>query len=184
MNCAHCGDEYKTTGPKSKYCRSCRELQKRNKLPHLAEATKKWRAENREHLAESNKRSRLGRKDMIRKQNRDTYHTKLKHDPMHMFKLRIKSLIRSSLKRRRAIKTKMYREILGCDWETFSRHVERQFSKGMSWENRNLWHIDHIVPLATAKTREDIIRLNHYTNLRPLWAHENLMKSSKVEFLL
>jgi hypothetical protein len=31
------------------------------------------------------------------------------------------------------------------------------------------WHIDHIVPIAFGTT-EEIYLLNHYTNLRPLWA--------------
>jgi CRISPR/Cas system Type II protein with McrA/HNH and RuvC-like nuclease domain len=50
----------------------------------------------------------------------------------------------------------------------------------MSWENRNEWHIDHIMPISMAKTYDEVIRLNHYRNLRPLWAHENLSKSDKT----
>lgn len=30
------------------------------------------------------------------------------------------------------------------------------------------WDIDHVVEMKTAETEEDVIRLNHYTNLRPL----------------
>ncbi len=73
---------------------------------------------------------------------------------------------------------------IGCSFAELKIHVERQFTKGMTWENRDQWHIDHIIPLSTAKTEEDVIRLNHYTNLRPLWAKDNLAKSDKVEFLL
>ena len=52
----------------------------------------------------------------------------------------------------------------------------------MNWENRasktvsgsnTSWDVDHIVPLSTAKNKNDIIRLNHYTNLRPLCAYNN-----------
>ena len=50
----------------------------------------------------------------------------------------------------------------------------------MTWENKGAWHIDHIIPTCTAKTEEDLIRLNHYTNLQPLWAEENLKKGSKL----
>jgi hypothetical protein len=67
-----------------------------------------------------------------------------------------------------------------CSFEEFFIHIESQFIDGMSWENRSLWHIDHIIPLATAKTEEEILRLNHYTNLRPLWALDNLKKGSKI----
>lgn len=51
----------------------------------------------------------------------------------------------------------------------------------MNWENKGLyngefgygWDIDHIVPLSTAATEEDLIRLNHYTNLQPLCSKVN-----------
>ena len=42
----------------------------------------------------------------------------------------------------------------------------------MNWENYdkypNGWDVDHIIPLSSAKTEEDLIRLLHYTNLQPL----------------
>ena len=52
----------------------------------------------------------------------------------------------------------------------------------MSWENMGKWHIDHIIPLSTAITEEDVIRLCHYTNLQPLWAEDNLKKSNKLDW--
>jgi hypothetical protein len=50
----------------------------------------------------------------------------------------------------------------------------------MSWENRSEWHIDHIVPLSSAKSEAEIIFLNHYSNLQPLWAKDNIQKSNKM----
>ena len=50
----------------------------------------------------------------------------------------------------------------------------------MCWLNHGDWHIDHKIPLAAAKTKEDVIRLNHYTNLQPLWAAENLAKGAMI----
>ena len=82
------------------------------------------------------------------------------------------------------IKRKTSMKILGCSFNEFKIHIEKQFLKGMTWENRSEWHIDHIVPISSAKTEEDVIKLNHYTNLRPLWAKDNLIKSNKAEFLI
>lgn len=45
----------------------------------------------------------------------------------------------------------------------------------------NEWQIDHIVPTSIAKTKEEIILLNHYTNLRPLWNLENILKSNSID---
>ena len=70
--------------------------------------------------------------------------------------------------------------ILGCTYQEFFTHIESQFLNGMSWENRSKWEIDHIIPLAKAKTEEEILRLNHHTNLRPLWTSDNRKKGSKI----
>ena len=54
----------------------------------------------------------------------------------------------------------------------------------MSWENygKDGWHIDHKIPLSSAKTDREIYELCHYTNLQPLWAKDNLKKSNKIIF--
>lgn len=59
--------------------------------------------------------------------------------------------------------------------------MERQFKPGMSWDNYGQygWHIDHIKPLARFDLRDpvQVKQAWHYTNLQPLWWHENLAKS-------
>lgn len=71
-------------------------------------------------------------------------------------------------------------ELLGCSIEFVKRHLEKQFKKGMSWENHGVkgWHIDHIKPCAKfdlSKPEEQKICF-HWSNLQPLWWHENLSK--------
>jgi len=62
------------------------------------------------------------------------------------------------------------------------KYLEDKFSEGMTWDNKGFygWHIDHIIPLSSAKNEEDIIRLSHYTNLQPLWGKDNMKKGNKV----
>lgn len=72
--------------------------------------------------------------------------------------------------------------MLGCDFKTAHKHIEKQFTEGMSWDNRSEWHIDHIIPLASAKTEEELAKLCHYTNLQPLWAEDNLRKGDKLNY--
>lgn len=71
-------------------------------------------------------------------------------------------------------------EIIGCDWEKLKDHIESQFEEGMTWGNYGEWHVDHIVPLASASTEQEILSLCHYTNLQPLWAKDNLSKGGKM----
>jgi hypothetical protein len=50
----------------------------------------------------------------------------------------------------------------------------------MNWNNHGKWHIDHMIPISSAKNEEEVLKLNHYTNLQPLWAKENLIKYNKT----
>lgn len=74
--------------------------------------------------------------------------------------------------------------LLGCTMQQFVQHVESLWSDGMSWGNwtRDGWHIDHIVPLSAfdLSDPEQAQAACHFTNLRPLWAQENLSKGAKI----
>lgn len=78
------------------------------------------------------------------------------------------------------VKNKKTEEILGCSFMFVKEYLEFKFTKGMSWENYGKWHIDHIIPLSSAKTDEEIYKLCHYTNLQPLWGEDNLRKGNKL----
>jgi len=73
-------------------------------------------------------------------------------------------------------------EMIGCTPQELRDYIETKFVDGMSWDNYGPigWHIDHIIPLSSTKIKEEIIKLNHYTNLQPLWATDNLKKGSKI----
>lgn len=77
-------------------------------------------------------------------------------------------------------KTSKTEALIGVSYETAKIHLERKFTKGMNWGNIGEWHIDHIIPLSSAKTEEELKALCHYTNLQPLWAKDNLSKSDKI----
>lgn len=115
---------------------------------------------------------------------RDWKRERRKNDPLFVLKSRITCNLRSSLKFIGVKKCKASFDILGYTPEELYRHIERCFSKGMTWDNRSKWHIDHIIPLSTAKTEDDLIRLNQLSNLRPMWAMENIKKANKVTTLL
>jgi len=81
-------------------------------------------------------------------------------------------------------KTTKTAALLGCSFEFLLTHIERQFLRGMTWANRSLWHIDHILPIASAKTEAEAKSLCHFTNLRPMWARDNQSKKDKITHLL
>ena len=57
----------------------------------------------------------------------------------------------------------------------------------MNWENNGVydknkmtWQLDHIKPISLAKSEEEVILLNHYTNFQPLESLKNILKSNKI----
>lgn len=72
--------------------------------------------------------------------------------------------------------------ILGCSFTELVQYIESKFLPGMTWENRGMfgWHLDHIIPLASASCAEEVEKLSHYTNLQPMWAADNWSKGAKM----
>ena len=60
-------------------------------------------------------------------------------------------------------------------WENYGEDEEKNKVKA--------WHIDHIIPLSSAKSEDELIALSHYTNLQPLWAMDNLKKGATVDMV-
>ena len=72
-------------------------------------------------------------------------------------------------------------DIVGCSPEFLKEYLEQKFTEGMFWELMGQHiHIDHIIPLSSANTEDEVYKLCHYTNLQPLWAFDNLSKGSKI----
>lgn len=162
----------------SSYCKSCLKIY-----------GKKHYQENREFFLEKGKKyyqeKILNDPEAIahrRNYARNYKKQRIKTDPIFRFKCSVRRCIRDAFKRRNKTKSEKTLKYLGCTWNEFMDYIEKQFQPGMSFDNYGFdgWHIDHIVPLATAKTEEQVAKLNHYTNIQPLWAKDNLSKGAKI----
>ena len=173
---------YKGKNYKSGYCAMCKTCHR--------EKTKKYYKKNKEILIEYHKQYREKNKDKIKiylKQNRKKIneiqkkyqHTKRNEDKLHKLKGNISTRIYHAIKGKYK-KKKRTIEYLGCSILFYKGFLQKQFKEGMTWENYGEWHIDHIVPLASASTEEELIKLFHYTNTQPLWAEENIKKANKI----
>lgn len=104
-----------------------------------------------------------------------------KNNPFYGLKDTIRVAITNSIRKRGYRKSSRTYEILGCSFEEFKLHIESKFEPWMTWENRGLyngefnygWDIDHIIPISSANSEEELIKLNHYTNLQPLCSKVN-----------
>lgn len=93
----------------------------------------------------------------------------------------VRNSIRSSIRSLNFNKKTKTSIILGCTMEEFIIYIKSTFKEGMTLENYGEWHLDHIKPISMAKTYEEAIELNHYTNFQALWAIDNLKKYNKYE---
>ena len=103
-----------------------------------------------------------------------------KNDPVYAITSIIRNRIKAGFASKELPKRSKTEQIIKCSWVHLKNHVESLFLDNMSWDNRGKWHVDHIVPLNIAKTESEVIALNHWTNLRPLWSKENFSKGHKL----
>lgn len=120
----------------------------------------------------------------VQKKKQRRQREKRKSDPIASFFHRASNLIRLTLQNGNWSKSKRTEQILGCSIEQFASMIERQFLPGMTWANKGQWHLDHIVPISTAKTQEEAEALSRAGNFRPIWAADNLAKSNSILFLI
>jgi hypothetical protein len=127
----------------------------------------------------------------FRKREYNQKKERLKTDPLFKLSCNVRTLVRESIKRGYTKKSKKTEEILGCNFEDLKQYFENLFEPWMSWENYGKyngdlnygWDIDHIIPLRVGKSDEEILKLNHYTNLQPLCGYTNRhIKRGKFEF--
>jgi hypothetical protein len=107
-----------------------------------------------------------------------------KKDPVFNLTINIRSRLRGYFKAKGISHklSKSTQEIIGCSPQELREHIENKFVDGMSWDNYgyNGWHLDHIIPLCSGNNKEEIFKLNHYTNLQPLWAMDNMKKGGRI----
>ena len=111
---------------------------------------------------------------------------KYDNDKIYRFKLHVRKAMRMSFRRKDKYKNKRTEEILGCTFEELYKYLLDSYKKiyGTEWNGTDKVHIDHIIPLSTVNTEEEIIKLCHYTNLQLLKASDNLSKNDKLDWKL
>lgn len=152
------------------YYKNMTDVQKQRRK----ETTKKWLEENKEH---------------VRIKKNEYKKDKIKNDIIFALKHNINTSILIKFRKNGYTKNSRTHEILGCSFEELKEYLECRFESWMNWDNRGLyngefnygWDIDHIIPLSSAETKEEIIKLNHFSNLQPLCSKINRdIKKDKI----
>lgn len=131
---------------------------------------------------EYHKLYRLENKEELSTYHKEYVSNRKKIDNIFMLKEYYKGMISNCFKNfgfeRKSMRTN---NIIGCTYGELQTYLESKFEPWMNWSNRGLyngspnygWDIDHVIPLSSAKCEEDLIRLNHYSNLQPLCSYIN-----------
>jgi len=152
---------------------------------------KKYREENYEKCLKSIQNYKKLNKEKLREKSRNYYQNnkdkrriyeteKRKNDSLYRITNSIRSRINIFVKSKKINKSNKTFEIIGMVPIELKKYLGNLFTEGMTWENYGEWHIDHIIPLSSANTEQEIYELCKYTNLQPLWAKDNLKKSNKI----
>lgn len=147
----------------------------------FSEYRKVYYLNNKDKIKQTKKKYRDDNRDKVNDYNRRYIHDRLKNDIVFKLSHYYRGSIRKAFNRNGFSKNSKACEILGCSFIEFKFYLESKFEDWMSWDNRGLyngefkygWDIDHIIPLSSAETEDDVVRLNHYTNLQPLCSKIN-----------
>lgn len=132
------------------------------------------------YYARKAKESRTKRGDTYKAYRRDYDKTRRLEDPLYKLRRASSNRISSAIIKSGFRKTSKVSVMLGCSWIFFKDFIQAQFELNMSWTNYGIngWTIDHICPCSQAQTEEELIKLQHYSNLQP--SFHNFTKSDKA----
>lgn len=143
-----------------------------------------WALANIEKVRAKSKAWKAANPELVRA-SRKRYKAKVMASPHGNLCNRMRCAVRRSLAQGKSGSTF---DLLGYTCDELRAHLERQFLPGMTWGNMGKWHIDHIVPLSSFSFSSSVDHGFHLawalSNLRPLWAKENVSKNAKRLFLL
>jgi len=145
------------------------------------EYQKKYYQEHKKEKREYDIKYRLLNKEKRNKNESNLYKT----DRIYKLKKQLRNCIYNSFKKKDFYKKEKTEKIIGCKYNEFIAYLLNSFKNnyGYEWDGKERVHIDHIIPLVTANTEEEVLKLCHYKNLQLLKAKDNLIKSSKLNYI-
>lgn len=176
----------KNRAVKAEYYRIYRSELYERKADEARAYSARWRKENPTRYADIKRKSRAKNIEAIRAYDTEYRRKRYANDPEFRCMRSIRSRFFTALQREKISKRGSFHKRLGYSGADLVRHLERQFEKGMTWENHGQWHIDHIIPVSEFVRQgiTDPSVINCLSNLRPMWAKDNLSKGAKRTALL
>ena len=148
------------------------------------EVKKIYRKLNKEKIQKQKNNYYQKNKATINEKSRKYQADRRNNDRFYKLKKNIRTLIGMCYRNKGYSKTSKSVAILGCDYPTLQAHLEASFVEryGILPEPWMELHIDHIIPVRTATTEQELLELNNFTNLQLLFSEDNLSKSGQLNW--
>jgi hypothetical protein len=166
----------------------------------LVPIRKEWREKNKEKERINNKdrylkkdKERLSKyykenKEEINKRKKEYRKTdeykkwKKEYDLRNSYKYRYRDSLKSVIRRLNRDKNDYTNKLLGYSDLDFKIHIENQFTECMSWENRDSFEIDHIIPIVAFIEETPLNIVSSLENLKPINPIENIKKFISIDY--
>lgn len=170
--------------------RNYQEQYRINNHKKLVEAHRKYNAEHKAERQNYEKeyRDKLKNDDEMRKaynkRHSDYCRRRKNEDPVYRLKVAMRSMIYNAFTKNRYSKKYHAEAIIGCSLKEFIDHLHETYYKtyGEQYCGQPV-HIDHIIPLSSAKTEDRVKKLCHYSNLQLLKPKDNLKKQADSDYI-
>lgn len=175
------------------YCKDCEKqyfkeysLKNKEKIQEYHKKNNKKYNSDKQYHKEYQKRYYEQHKKEMNQNSVKYKNKKRKQDTLYKLKEQIRTLVWLAFNNKGFSKNEKTENILGCTFKELHDYLLQTFKNNYGYDynfNEDV-HIDHIIPLKYAKTKEEIIKLNHYTNLQLLKAKDNIEKGDKLNWKL
>jgi hypothetical protein len=172
--CKECKHEFIMPNNRFKLCTICSKNKQR-------ERCKKYKSSNKSSISEYNKKWKKEHSSEVRVYNREYSSSRQKKDLNFKLLKNFRSRLSLELRKQISTKTETTLKLLGLSMTEFVDWMFSNFKADMTLENYgSIWHIDHLIPCSwfNLSCKEDREICFHWTNMRPMYARENIIKSN------
>lgn len=165
---------------KDRIAETCKKWRASNPDRYL-EAVRRWQRNNKDRHVENGRKYQEANRERVAKYKKNYEKERRANNSLFKLSGNIRNLIRNSFNNKGWSKATRTQSILGCDFVTLEAHLISTALKNYGyWLDCQEYHIDHIIPVSSATTEEELLKLNHYTNLQYLTPEDNLKKSNNA----
>lgn len=177
--------EYDSTLKQCPVCQKAAVAKRYAKVAKVKESKATYRAKNASKLNKYSAAYYAANKEEILKYHAKWRQARMTSDPLFKLQRALRPLIRNAIKRKGYTKTSRTQDILGADFNTVQTHlILTALNNYGMWLETEAYHIDHVIPVSSAKSEAELVQLNHYSNLQLLYPTDNLTKADQLNWAL